>query len=340
MENEMVRGNKQAGGGEAGEAGVTRGGEAGEAGVADGSEAGEAGEAGVANGSEAGEAGQVDWRARIDEARRDFEALRGRLEALKPGTFGAPRIDVGRAAAIVLSVARRDAKPERRAAFEKVAAVYDLALLDELVRLARVTWYLRRHQRLSAAEASDARVPEAEVRAAFELRARMMRVLEHWLGDRADIATELAHLREGSGHHDLVNDLATLSELYARDDVRPHIERDAKHYRASDEAEAWRVAERIFFAQGLVEEGRAERIADLTHRAAALLLMAYDEHQACGRFLFRKVEDVAATYPSIFTASRKPRRRRAVGAAPAGEGAGDEGAGGEAPVDEGASSKG
>ncbi|HEU4537489.1 MAG TPA: hypothetical protein VFS00_25395, partial [Polyangiaceae bacterium] len=311
--DEMVRGNERA----AGEVEATMT-------TARGASGARAFDDGNAGAPDAGEAGRREWRDRIDEVRRDFEALRGRLEALRPGTFGAPRIDVGRAAAIVLSVALRDAKPERRAAFEKVAAVYDLALLDELARLARVAWYLRRHQRLSAAQASDARVPEAEVRAAFELRARMMRVLEHWLGDRADIAAELAHLRKGSGHFDLADDLATLAELYTRDDVRPHIERDAKHYRASDPEEAERVAGRIFFAQGLGKEGHAERIADLTHRTAALLLRAYDEHRACGQFLFRKVENVAATYPSIFTATRKPRRRRASGEAPEGEGAGGE----------------
>jgi hypothetical protein len=268
--------------------------------------------------------GKADQPVRLGEARRDFEAMRGRLEALKPGTFAALRIDVGLAAAIVLSVAVRDAKPERRAAFEKVAGVYDLALLDELPRLARVAWWLRRQQQRSAAQASDASVPEAEVRAAFELRARMIRVLDHWLGDRPDIAAELKHLREGSGYHDLADDLATLSELYVRDDVRPFIERDAKHYRAPDAAEAERFAERIFFALGIGEKGQAERLSDLTYRAGALLLRAYDEHQVCGRFLFRKVEDVTATYPSLFTASRRPRRKRTSGGASAGEGAGGE----------------
>jgi hypothetical protein len=262
--------------------------------------------------AEVDEAGLGEGAIRWGEGWRSFEEMRGQLEAYEPGEPVAPRINVGRAAAVVRSVAVRDAAPERRAAFEALAGVgrYELSLLDELLKLARCTWYLRRQQQRSAARASEASVPEADVTAAYALRARMMRVVAHWLGDRADMATELAYLREGSGYLDLANDLETLAELYGRDDVRTMIVHDIKHYRPDDVAEAGRLAELIFRAIGLGEEGQAERLAAMTYRAAGLLVRGYEEHRVCGQFLFRKEENVAVTYPSLVTASRRPRRRR------------------------------
>jgi hypothetical protein len=36
----------------------------------------------------------------------------------------------------------------------------------------------------------------------------------------------------------------------------------------------------------------------------------YEKHSVVGRFLFREVEDVEATYPSLYAAARNPRRKR------------------------------
>ncbi len=321
--------------GEAGQSGEgIRAGEAGQSG--DGIHAGEAGENG--EGIRAGEAGENGEGIRAGEAQRSFEAVRPMLEALGPGEIVAPRIDVGRAAAIVNSVLVRDGAPERRAAFEKLAQAgyYDLAMLDELPRLARAAWYLRGQQLTAAYDATGALVAEEDSSAAYATRARMMLVLGHWLGDRRDIAPRLQQLREGSGYQDLARDLEMLSEIYGRDDVRAIIAHDIKHYRAGDKDEAERLAGLIYRAIGLGEQGQAERIAGLTYRAAVQMLRAYDEHRACGQFLFRKVEDVTATYPSIYRAVRTPRRRRSADEAPDGEGPDAEEPGGEGePSDEG-----
>src|SRR5687767_3883169 len=58
------------------------------------------------------------------------------------------RGDLRRAGAVAHSVAVCDAAPERRAAFEKVAAagLYDMATLGDLPRIARGAWYVRRRQ--------------------------------------------------------------------------------------------------------------------------------------------------------------------------------------------------
>lgn len=259
----------------------------------------------------------------MGEARRSFEALQGRLEAVSPAEVVTARIDVQRAAAIAHSVARRDGLPKRRAVFERlaVAGFCNLGVLDGLPALAEGAWYARQQQQFALAVASGANVPEEEVQRAYEVRARMQTTLEHWVGDDAELGPRLAFLRQGSGHQDLANDLQVLSALYQRDEVRSLLERDIKHYRPADVGEATRLAGVLFTGFGLGQEGEAARWTGLFQRAATLLLRAYDEHRVHGQYAFREQEDVTATYPSLYALLRSARSRRA----PAGE-----------PVDEGA----
>jgi hypothetical protein len=170
---------------------------------------------------------------------------------------------------------------------------------------------------------------EEDLRLGYETRGRMMRVLDYQLGDRRDMAEELAHLREGSGHEDLATDLDTLAELYQRADVRPVIERDVKHYRLADVAESLRLVDILFASLGLAEEGEVERANALAQRAATLLLRTYNEHRRCGHFVFGDREDVEVTYPSLISAARSPRRKRREG----GDEPGGDEPGGEVLVD-------
>ena len=58
------------------------------------------------------------------------------------------------------------------------------------------------------------------------------------------------------------------------------------------------------------------------------MLRTYDEHRRCGPFVFGGREDVEATYPSLLSAARRPRRKRRDDAPPDGDGPD-----GEPPVD-------
>lgn len=266
----------------------------------------------------------------IVEARRSFDAMRGEIEEVRDDQIIVVRVDPQRAAALVHGVARRDSAPPRREAFERAAAAgeYPIATLERLMMLARSTWYLRRRQMRGQALASDASVLPEAVREAFERRARMMRVVEYWHGHRDDIAAELKYLRQGSGYIDLGNDSEALADLYERDDVRATIRDTGVHYRPDDAAQARHFAELVFQAYGLGEKGEAERWSGLAQRASTLMLMTYEEHRACGQFLFRKREDVAQSYPSLVTALRT----RAVGRKPS---EGPTGEGDEAPAGDG-----
>ncbi len=287
-----------------------------------------------------GEAGgwQVSGEGGIETngALQAYTSIRAELEALPASELVIVRVDLRRAGAIAHSVAVRDAAPERRAAFEKVAATgfYDIATLDDLPRIARGAWYVRRQQLRVLARASGAVVSEDDIRLGYDTRARMMRVLDHWLGDRRDIAEELDHVRAGTGHEDLATDLDTLAEVYQRGDVRPFIEKDTKHYRATDVTEARRLVDIIFASLGIVEAGEVERANALAQRAATLLLRTYDAHRDCGRFLFGGREDVEATYPSLIAAARSPRRKRKDDAPAGGDEPDAEGGSGDDVVDE------
>jgi hypothetical protein len=270
-------------------------------------------------------------RFELREAQRAYTSYRGEFESLAPAELVIVRNDLQKMAVTTHTLVGRDSAPERRAVFERQAAQgnYDLSLFDRLTTLSLAAWYVRRQQQRALFTASGAAVSKEEVARAYELRGRMVGVLQHWHGDRHDIAVDLAQVREGSGHQDLANDLDTLAELYAREDVRTLIAHDIKHYRASDVDDALRLATIIAASLGIAEEGEAERLTDLARRAATLLVRGYEEHARCGRFFFGKIEDVTVTYPSLFAAVRSAPRKRPSDEAPVDEAPVD-----EAPVDE------
>ncbi|HEU4406909.1 MAG TPA: hypothetical protein VFS43_16700 [Polyangiaceae bacterium] len=276
--------------------------------------------------------------ARFDlrEARRAYESCRGEFEALALADLLVVRTDLQKMAMTVLTLVGRDSAPERRAVFERYAAQgnYDLTLFDRLPTLSLAAWYVRRKQQQALFGASGAAVSKEEVALAYEVRGRMLGVLQHWHGDRHDVAVDLAQVREGSGYQDLANDLDSLAEMYRRDDLRPLLEHDVKHYRASDADEALRLAAILATSLGIGGEGEAARLTGLARRAATLLVRGYEAHARCGRFFFGETEDVAETYPSLFAAVRAPQRKRSSEGPGGGGGPGDEQPGDDEPGDE------
>lgn len=76
----------------------------------------------------------------------------------------------------------------------------------------------------------------------------MLRVLEHYFDDDADVGPRLAAIRSGSGRQDLANDLEQLADLYGEEDVHTIASKDPKHWRKDDVASARRLAQSIFRA--------------------------------------------------------------------------------------------
>jgi hypothetical protein len=215
------------------------------------------------------------------------------------------------AAAIAHSVGIRDVAEPRRSRLQAVAksGMFDVADFDRLPSVALAVWYARQQQQRADAVSSEAMVPAVTVKDAHDVRARMLRVLEYYFEDDAEVGPRLVAIRSGSGLQDLANDLEQLADLYADEDVHPVIGKDSKHWRKDDVASARRLAQSIFRGLGLGTAGDAAQWADLTQRAWTVLEALYTDVRAIGRFVFRKDEDVEVTYPSLVAATRGPTSR-------------------------------
>lgn len=253
-----------------------------------------------------------------------FLALQPEIEAVRDPVRA--QVDVQVASAVAHSVARRDQEPERLARFERLAEaeLYDMALPERLGQLSLATWFARQRQLGHVALSSEAAVPPELLRDAQLQRRTMLKVLGHWLDDDPGIVAELAVIREGAGYQDLANDLQALADLYQRPHVRAVIREDRKHYDPKDVRRARDQAQAIFAGLGLGRETDAKRWAQLCLSAWTLLLEAYDEHRAAGTFLFRTLEDVGQSYPSLVSAARRAPATRVTARAEEEDGEGDE----------------
>ncbi len=240
-------------------------------------------------------------------AEQAFVAVEAELEGSTSGTLQRALVDVQVASAVAHSVARRDQEPVRLALFERLAGaeLYDAALPGRIVELSLATWFTRQRQLGRSALTSDATISTETLRSAQLTRRRMLKVLEHWFDDDAEITAEVAVIRAGAGYQDLANDLDALADIVQRPKIAAVIQKDDKHYAASDVEAARTLARTIFAGLGLDRETDARRWSILCQRAWTLLLGAYEEHRTAGAFLFRKLEDVAETYPSLVSAVRR-----------------------------------
>jgi hypothetical protein len=247
-------------------------------------------------------------------AQRAFAAREQELEAFTSGTVQRVLVDVQIAAAVAHSVAQRDQEPERLAMFERLASadLYDLALPQRVAEFALATWFTRQRQLGRLALTSSASVPPEVLRNAQLQRRRMLKVLDHWFEDDPTIVAEVAVIRAGAGYQDLANDLEQLADLYQRPTIQAVIKDDHKHYEKSDVDDARKLARSIFDGLGLGRKTDAKRWGVLCQRAWTLLLQDYEEHRSAGAFLFRKLEDVAESFPSLVSAARRSPSPRPV----------------------------
>ena len=160
-------------------------------------------------------------------------------------------------------------------------------------------------------------MPASIVKEAQTVRGRMLRVVEYYFDDDAEVGPRLLAIRSGAGLQDLANDLEQLADLYEENDIQAVISKDSKYWRKDDVASARRYAQSIFRGLGLGTTGEAAQWADLTQRAWTLLDALYADVRAAGRFVFRKDEDVEITYPSLVAATRSPASRAKDEPAPA-----------------------
>lgn len=248
-------------------------------------------------------------------AAQALEAVRPELDALDPSEAPPARLDVERAAIAALGAAESLTNPELAARFHGLpAAEFDATQLAKLGQLAWATWYAKRSLDSAVAGHSEAALPVALVQEATELKRRMQRCTEYHLADEPDAATELAHLRAGTGYLDLARDLAGYAELYR--DYEDELKHDRRLYSKADATRADAIATAMLTRLGRLDgQDAAAELAQTKDRAFALLARTYEDVAATAAWLFRHEPERAALFPSLWASSRRPGRAAAAASA-------------------------
>ncbi|HTN88027.1 MAG TPA: hypothetical protein VL242_30310 [Sorangium sp.] len=239
----------------------------------------------------------------IHSAEAAFHRVKPDLDAIPLAGLETPRLDLQAAAVQAIGVAKALSAPELRQRIAAIAAAgaLDAALLDGLESVAWATWFARHKLLLTSATHSGAALPPSLVERAYETRARMLKTLEYHLDGDAEATAQLAHLRAGSGHLDLANDLSAAADMYRKH--REAIKDDKRNFRGEDEKEASALAEQILRLLGATTTPEQTLWKGYQARTAKLLFRHYDEAVRVGRFLFY-YDDPEGRFPNLYTATR------------------------------------
>ncbi|WP_437599741.1 hypothetical protein [Sorangium sp. So ce590] len=267
----------------------------------------------------------------IHTAEAAFHRVKPDLDAIPLAELDTPRLDLQAAAVQAIGVAETLSTPQLRQRIAAIAAAgaLDAARIDGLESVAWATWFARYKFLLTSATHSGAALPATLVERAYETRARMLKTLEYHLDGDAEATAQLAHLRAGSGHLDLANDLSGAADMYRKH--RDAIKDDKRNFRSEDEQDASALAEQILRLLGATATPEQTLWKGYQARAAKLLFRHYDEAVRVGRFLFY-YDDPEGRFPNLYTATRStpasPRPDKKPDASPVKP----ESAPGEAPV--------
>jgi hypothetical protein len=263
--------------------------------------------------------GQPDPQA--VEGKAALDAFAGRRDAIPRESVRTPNLDVESCAIFVMGVARKVNDPALSARFESLPeAEFDIAHVRDLGQLALGTWYATIELASASATSTEAKLPAALVQRATERKTRMLKVVVYHFEDHPMLGPEVADIILGTGYRDMASDLPRLAKVYANE--RATVEKDPKHYRADDEAEALKNARAIL--EHLSEaRSSAERMwADVVARSWTLMSQSYNEVSAAGSWLLRH-EGGAVMFLPLVVAARLGRAK------PKKKGAPDEGTEGE-----------
>lgn len=255
--------------------------------------------------------------------KKAYDELLPRMLGISKLALASVAADIEAAAIMVLGVVARVTEPALHARFASLPAKeFDMANVDILAKAA----WAARHARLMATAAlasmSEAKLPAELVKEATEIEGRMQECCEHNLKGIPAAATELARLSPGSSYRDLAGDLEGYAALY--DLYEGKVKLDGNFYRATDAADARALAARMLHQLGVGLSPEAAQLVEAAQRAWTLLLSVYEEVAAGGRFLLRH-DEPEKTFPSLWTAARKPPRARKSAAVTATKPEGDAG---------------
>ncbi len=213
-----------------------------------------------------------------------------------------PNVGLQLAGSVALATVETLRKPAFAGRLAKLVSIEE-APGDLIERAENFGWaciHARRHQLETTAAASAAKVPEALAKESQGLRDRMFKLCEYHFGDDPTLGPSVAYVREGTGYLDRANDLEALADLCEQHPDA--IKADPRNYRATDVADARRVAAALYSALGDERDGSAYWMQSQSG-LWPLLLQTWAEVQQTGRFL-EPMGQGETLFPSQVSAAR------------------------------------
>lgn len=251
----------------------------------------------------------ISMQADMARGRAAFERILPRITSLDDEELAAVTTNIAAGALAAIGVAAEISKADILQRFELLPPeLFDIAHVHDLKDMAWGTLHAARMADQARYLQSRARIPADVLEEATEVEARMQACCEYHLGDHPTAGPELARLSPGHGHTDLADDLLGYATLYEKH--RDVLEKDPKHYRATDLADAIRLGDEIYAILGHSHTKQTASATNQANRAWTLLLRSYSEVSETGRWLFRHDAATAERlFPSLFTVGRNNRPR-------------------------------
>jgi hypothetical protein len=258
-----------------------------------------------------------------DVAQAFLETYRSRLNAIGADRLEVARVDVDAVGRALLSVSALVEVPSMRALYERAAESGEFFLenLSHLKALSFIVQLAYRKVDAAGAFATTAKIPPELDQVSAEVEARMQKTAEHYFKEDPEIGPILRRLSPGTGFLDRANDLLGYAEIYAsKKDI---VSKDPVHYRATDVADAKRMAGQILAALGAGMTPAAREWYDVLRRGWTLLRPVYREVQELGLRFLRLDPRREERFPSLFVMGRAGQGRKRTKKDEAPIGAGD-----------------
>ncbi|WP_437588473.1 hypothetical protein [Sorangium sp. So ce1000] len=250
-------------------------------------------------------------------------AYRPRLTAITPDRLDVPRIDIEPVCRVLLTVHALTQAPPLLSLYEGAAAQGEFHLdnLDHLKAVALLMLHAYRQADAAGAFTSGAKLSAALDKESAEVESRLQKVCEHFFGDDPEVGPVLRRLSPGTGYLDRAYDLLGYADIYqAKLDV---VSKDPVHYRATDVADARRLAAQILAVLGAALSPKAREAYDLLQRAWTLAKPLYTEVQELGLRFLRYDPQREARLPSLYVVGRAGQGRKRTRREPAAPGGGN-----------------
>lgn len=246
-----------------------------------------------------------------------FEAVRERAEALAVEDVvisGTSYEDAG-SRTLALAKAITETPGVLEALLSLPASIWSRQYLDDLGVFAEALLYCHRQSLTAAATTAVVLVPPTVMAEATEIKLRMDKLVDYYLGDIAAVARELADIRVGSGYLDTAQDLTRYAALVVEHENK--LAHDTKYYRKTDVEDARKYANQI---RTYYHTPNQKPWPDRTRRVFTLLEEAVDEVRVAGQFVFRDDPATMALFISLRpgrAGGRRGRRNNEAASAPA-----------------------